>query len=103
MSNTNQSEIILLIAPFTNQHGQGRVSERVKEIICDNFNAITFSTHITGSFYLKSLKSLFLIFRVIFFIHTTSKRYKCIKVYFTPSRNFLGSIKDLIKFRFFVK
>ena len=68
MSNINQSEIILLIAPFTKNHGQGRISQMVKKIISNNFNVKTLSTHISGNFYIKSFKSLFLILRIIFFI-----------------------------------
>ena len=83
---------LLLIAPFTKSHGQGVVSLIVEKILSEEkTHQIVINTHKSNVFFIKFIYNIFLIFKISY----TAFVKKPNIFYFTPSRSFLGSIRDL--------
>ena len=83
---------LLLIAPFTKSHGQGVVSLIVEKILSEEKTyQIAINTHKSNVFFIKFIYNISLIFKISY----TAFIKKPNIIYFTPSRSFLGSIRDL--------
>lgn len=83
---------ILIIAPMTENHGQGKVSKYVYDYLKVSNNIKIIDTYTEGFFLLKLLKNISILFKILIF----SFLYEFDKVYFTPSRNFQSSIRDFL-------
>ena len=79
---------ILLIAPLTEYHGQGKVSLIARDILKKNYNIFEINTYNNSNIFYNILYNLFVLYKIFFNIR------KYTHIYFTPSRNFLSSIKD---------
>ncbi len=76
---------MLFIAPLTNYHGQGSVSNQAKKALQENFDLNIINTFTDGFTILKHIIILF---------KTISKCRNFHYIYFTPSRNFFSSLRD---------
>ena len=82
----------LIIGPITKTHGQGIVTMKVQNFFSKKLqNVHTIDTHYSGSFFIKFLFNLYL----LFIISKNIIIFKPKIIYFTPSRSFFGSIRDL--------
>ena len=93
----NRIEYIILIAPFSNYHGQGRISLLVRKILNSSYSkkSITsINTFSRNSFFERLINNVWSLIKIYISVQ------KANTIYFTPSRNLLSSFKDFVVLKF---
>ena len=95
---TNNNKIrVLFVGPITKNHGQGIVTYFTLKILTSYFLVDRINTNIQDlNFIKKIIFSLKIIFIILYKITLLMFHREETIIYFTPSRNFLSSIKDFI-------